>query len=94
MKKIGRMNSYTPDSPPKGGTAKKLWHVLHDAGFEVGELHYNPNCWGHDGGWGGWAFTEKGKEAGAGFHCYIGFGKLRIARGDNFVRVHECSFTR
>ncbi len=51
------MNSYTPKNPPKRGTALKIWRELSEAGIEMLELHYNPNCFGnakHDG-WGTWA---------------------------------------
>ncbi len=53
------MNSYTPDCPPKGGTALKIWSSLSSAGIVVEELHYNPNCWGNarNDGWGTWACT-------------------------------------
>lgn len=52
------LNTYTPENPPKRGTARRLWNALCSAGFHIEELHYNPNCWGHrSDGWGTWAFS-------------------------------------
>lgn len=53
------MNQYTPDNPPRRGTARRLWKELTAAGFDVAFLMYNANCWGlgkHTGdAWGSWA---------------------------------------
>jgi len=52
------MNNYTPENPPKRGTALKIWCELSAIpGLEMLELHYNPNCWGNTptDGWGTWA---------------------------------------
>lgn len=53
------LRSYTPDSPPESGTARKIWDYAARHGVAIGELHYNQNIWGagQDRGWGTWACT-------------------------------------
>jgi len=77
------LNSYTQENPPKRGTAKKLWRVLHANDIEIEELHYNPNCWGNaaGGGWGTWAFTGYSKRFPIdkhGAHCGVYKGQVYI----------------
>jgi 3'-phosphoadenosine 5'-phosphosulfate sulfotransferase (PAPS reductase)/FAD synthetase len=56
---MGTLKSYTPDSPPRSGTAKKIWDYAAAHGVQIAELHYNQNIWGagQDRGWGTWACT-------------------------------------
>jgi hypothetical protein len=51
------MNFYSATNLPKRGTARRIWRAFEAAGFQVAELHYNPNLWGRGGvdGWGTWA---------------------------------------
>ena len=67
------MNFYTPERPPKSGNAKKIWKALHDKGFKVKQLHYNPNCWGRGSvmGYGTWAFEEQDRGSHPGYWCGI-----------------------
>lgn len=56
------MNFYTPENPPKHGTARKIWRTLTAEGFTILDLHYNPNLWGRGEslGWGTWAVQFNG----------------------------------
>lgn len=54
------MNLYTKENLPKRGTAKRLWRVLTEYGFDIDQLSFNPNCWGKrnpNAYWGTWALT-------------------------------------
>lgn len=64
------MNRYTPANPPKKGNARSIWSAIESVGFQIIELHYNPNLWGRGKvqGYGTWAVTmqhdREGKWAG------------------------------
>ncbi len=51
------MNTYSDGNRPRGGNALKIWLALKVAGYEIQDLHYNPNLWGRGmlDGWGTWA---------------------------------------
>lgn len=51
------MNQYSDTNRPRRGTARKIYAELVRAGYQVCDLHYNPNLWGRAGedGWGTWA---------------------------------------
>lgn len=56
---VSYFSSYTTNNPPRRGKPLKIWTTLTNAGFEVLELHYNPNCWmrglENENGWATWA---------------------------------------
>jgi hypothetical protein len=49
------MNLYSDQNPPTGGNGKRIFYALKKSGYRVADLHYNPNCFGNEGGWGMWA---------------------------------------
>lgn len=56
------MEIYDEQNPPRSGVGKKIFNGLKKAGFEVVDLHYNPNNWGQskEDGWGTWACRIRG----------------------------------
>jgi len=57
---VSAMNLYSDENPPKKKMGKKIYQALKEAGYEVEDLHHNPNCWGHRtaiAAWGQWAGT-------------------------------------
>lgn len=71
------LNRYT-DRPKRKGTARTIWDGFKKAGFQIHELHYNPNCWGaaKNLGWGTWAFSQSVTDDG--FFCGVRDGRVYI----------------
>jgi hypothetical protein len=63
------MNDYSDDNRPKNGNAKKIYNKFKEMGWEICDLHYNPNNWGNSQsqGYGTWTcelFMDKEKFVG------------------------------
>ena len=82
--------SYTPEHPPKRGTARKIWRSMSRAGIKVWELHYNPNCWmrGLVSGWATWAgrFTAENET----LECWCGWHE---DAGSAYIQLSYAPFT-
>jgi len=82
------MNTYSDNNPPKSGNAKKIYTAFKEKGWDVADLHYNPNCWGKasENGWGTWACKVYGTGLYAGdsvsamFFCGIQNNRVYIQR--------------
>lgn len=75
-----RFKTYSDQNPPVRGTAKKIYRALKSKGFQIWDLHYNPNCWMRrlEDGWATWA-CEITAPDGEVFECWCGWDDERGA---------------
>lgn len=76
---MGGFKTYSDANPPQRGTAAKIYEALKARGYQVEDLHYNPNNWmkSLEQGWATWACSIYDEHEH--FECWCGWDEERGA---------------